>query len=224
MADSRNGAFAVILAYKLAASRGLLPGAAVFLSENHTALQAAALYFIMPFGVSLPFFVFWSEYERIKAACLILAFVTAYTLPPISFIGIINPLMASGIIFRGWGFLGILTLLILYAFCSVSRKIVYIFLFIIALFTLLPNDWYECPLPNGIMAVDTSFSKFGSGSFNFSRDFERANMVFGELRKCGIVKTDANTIVLPEIIAEGLTTQDWNCGAWKFKNYCPAKP
>ena len=43
LADSRYAAFAVILAYKLAASRGLLPGAAVFLSEDHTFLQAAAL-------------------------------------------------------------------------------------------------------------------------------------------------------------------------------------
>ena len=55
LACSRYAAFAVVLAYKLAASRGLLPGAAVFLSENHTPLQAATLYFLMPFGVSLPF-------------------------------------------------------------------------------------------------------------------------------------------------------------------------
>ena len=60
LTDSRYAAFTVILAYKLAASRGLLPGAAVFLSENHTPLQAAALYILMTFGVSLPFLIFWN--------------------------------------------------------------------------------------------------------------------------------------------------------------------
>ena len=40
LADSRYSAFAVVLAYKLLAFRGLLQGAAVFLSESHTPLQA----------------------------------------------------------------------------------------------------------------------------------------------------------------------------------------
>jgi hypothetical protein len=91
------------LAYKLAASRGLLPGAAVFLPEHHTFMEATALYFLMPLGASLPFGIFWSKDTRRKAVCLVLAFLAAYALPPISLIGIINPLMASGAIFRGWG-------------------------------------------------------------------------------------------------------------------------
>lgn len=90
MADSRYAAFAVMLAYKLAASRGLIHGAAVFLSENHTQLQAMVLYFCLSFGVALPFLVFWSRDKRRKALCFVLAFVIAYVLPPISLIGIVN--------------------------------------------------------------------------------------------------------------------------------------
>jgi apolipoprotein N-acyltransferase len=202
LADSRYAAFAVILAYKLTASRGLLPGAAVFLSENHTPEQAAILYFLMSFGASLPFLLFWSADKRRKSVCLILAFVTAYVLPPLSLIGIINPLMASGTIFRGWGFAGILAMLVIYALCAASRKTAYSFLCVIALFTVLPGaEWYEPAAPEGIVAVNTSFGKLGSGSFNFALDYERARMVFDDLRRRDAAQSNAQIIVLPETIA-----------------------
>ncbi|MDR1508908.1 MAG: hypothetical protein LBS53_04660 [Synergistaceae bacterium] len=202
LASSRYAAFTVVFAYKLAASRGLLPGAAVFLSEHHTFIEAAALYFLMPFCASLPFGVFWSENRRRKAICLVLAFLTAYVLPPFSLIGIINPLMASGTIFKGWGFTGIAIVLVIYALCAVSRKTAYSFLCVIAAFAVLPPDgWYEPLKPEGISAVDTSFGRLGSGSFSFERDYERANMVFENLRKRDIGESDAEIIVLPETIA-----------------------
>jgi hypothetical protein len=154
LADSRYTAFAVILAYKLAASRGLLPGAAVFLSENHTFAQAAALYFILPFGASLPFLIFWDGERQQKAMGIVAAFFIAYVLPPMSLIGIINPLIASGAIFRGWGFAGMGAMLGVYAACSFSRKTAYAVLCVIAAFTVLaPNHWYEPPEAKGIMAV-----------------------------------------------------------------------
>ena len=202
LADSRYAAFIVMLAYKLTASRGLLPGAAVFLSEDHTLLQAATLYFLMSFGVSLPFLIFWSEDRKKKAVCLIFAFMITYILPPISLIGIINPLMATGTIFKSYGFAGILIILAIYALCAVSIKTAYVFLCVIALFAVLPgDDWHKPIKPEGIIAFDTSFGKLGSGSFNFTQDYERANMVFSELRKHGISKIEENIIILPETIA-----------------------
>jgi hypothetical protein len=202
LASSRHSAFAVILAYKLAASRGLLPGAAVFLSEYHTFAEAAALYFLMPFGASLPFGAFWSENGNRKAICLILAFLASYILPPFSLIGIVNPLMASGTIFKGWGFAGMFIVMGIYMLCAVSRKTAFVFLCVIGIFASLPPDgWYEPPKPEGIIAVDTSFGRLGSGSFNFERDYERAKMVFGDLRTRDIGESEAEIIVLPETIA-----------------------
>jgi apolipoprotein N-acyltransferase len=217
LADSRYAAFAVVLSYKLAASRGLLYGAAVFLSESHTAMQAAVLYFLMSFSVSLPFLVFWSKERKRKALCLILAFIAAYVLPPLSLIGIINPLMASGTIFKGWGFAGIFTLMALYVLCTLSRKAACIFLCIVALFATIPGDsWYKPLSPDKIMAVDTSFGRLGSGSFNFERDYERAEMVFADLRnRIGMRQTaSAGVIVLPETIAGRLN----NTGLELWKN------
>jgi apolipoprotein N-acyltransferase len=65
----------------------------------------------------------------------------------------------------------------------------------------LPHGWYEVPAPENIMAVDTSFGRLGSGSFNFALDYERSNMVFGELRKRGTARSEAQVILLPETIA-----------------------
>jgi apolipoprotein N-acyltransferase len=207
LADSRYAAFAVILAYKLAASRGLLDGAAVFLSEHHTFVEAAALYFLMPFGASLSFGVFWSTDRKQKAICLVPAFLFAYVLPPFSLIGIINPLIASGAVFKGWGFAGIIAALGIYALCSLSRKTAYSFLCVIALFAVLqPDSWYEPLRPEGIAAADTSFGRLGSGSFNFERDYERANMVFSELKARFGGGTSADVVVLPETIAGRLNS------------------
>jgi apolipoprotein N-acyltransferase len=202
LAGSRYTAFAVILAYKLAASRGLLPGAAVFLSEDHTSAQAAALYFLLPSGASLPFMIFWDRDRRQRAMGIVAAFLFAYFLPPMSLIGIINPLMASGTVFKGWGFAGMGAMLGIYALCALSRKTAYAVLCVIAAFTVLPsNSWYEPPEAKEIMAVDTSFGRLGSGSFSFGRDYERANMVFSDLRRRNIAQSDEKIIVLPETIA-----------------------
>jgi hypothetical protein len=202
LAPDRFTAFSVILAYKLAASRGLLTGAAVFLPEDHTLAQAAMLYFLLSFGVSLPFLLFWDREPELKAIGVVTAFFLAYVLPPLSLIGVINPLMASGTIFRGWGFAGMITVLGIYSACAFSRKAAAVFLAVTAVFAVFPDrSWYEAPKPEGIIAIDTSFGRLGSGSFNFARDYERAGMVFSGLKERGVKDMDGKVIVLPETIA-----------------------
>jgi hypothetical protein len=224
LAGSRYSAFAVVLSYKLAASRGLLPGAAVFLSEDHTLAGAALLYLLMPLGASLPFGVFWSKDGKRKAICLMMAFLTAYVLPPFSLIGIINPLMASGTIFKGWGFAGMITVLGICALCAFSRKAACSFLCVIALSAAFsPDGWYEPTKPDGFMAVDTSFGRLGSGSFDFGRDYERTRMVFDDLRRRGIGESDAEIIVLPETIAGRLNNAGLELWKEEIKSLLPGK-
>lgn len=202
LASNRKAAFAVMLAYFLTVSRGLLPGAAVFLSENHTFIQAAAVYFLMPLGVSLPFLAFWSKNDKKKAICLPIAFLVAFVMPPISLIGIANPLISSGIVFRGLGYLGMGLTLFMWLLCALKREIALLALCAILGFTVFPGtDWYETPPPEGFLAIDTSFGKLGSGSYNFSEDYERAQFVFDGLRQRNLGDCDAKIIVLPETIA-----------------------
>ena len=216
LALTRYAAFAVMLAYNLAVSRGLFHGAAVFLSEIHTPAEAAMLYILMPFGVSLPFGAFWSEKKGRKAVGIVLAFLAAYVVPPVALIGIVNPLMAAGTIFKGWGFAGLAFTLVIYSACAASKRAAAWFLCVIAAFTVLPSQkWYLPQIPDGIIAIDTSFGRLGSGSFNFTRDYERANMVFADLKNR--IGWDAlpDIVVLPETIAGRLN--DVGLELWKHE-------
>ena len=65
--------------------------------------------------------------------------------------------MASGIIFRGWGFAGIFTVAAIYASCAVSKKAAYVFLCVIR-----ANDETLSPLttiPSEIWAYSDSISR-----------------------------------------------------------------
>lgn len=202
LASSRCAAFAVMLVYNLAVSRGLSSGVAVFLSENHTSTEAACLWLVMVLGVSLPFGLLWSGKPLRKAGFLVLAFLVAYVVPPLSLIGIVNPLMATGAVLKGWGFGGLLVVMAMYVICAASRLSAIFSLFVITAFTILPSrEWHATPMPEGVIVVDTSFGRLGSGSFSFARDYERANMVFAELRKRIGRDTSADVVVLPETIA-----------------------
>ena len=156
----------------------------------------------MPLGVSLPFLVFWSRRRKKKALGLILALLTSFILPPISLIGIVNPLMAAGTVFKGLGYLGMGVTLLLLVLCAFSRRIACGFLCVIAIFTALPNDdWYLSPKPEGFMTIDTSIGRLGSGSYDFADDYERIQHVFANLRRRDLKDSGTKYIVLPETIA-----------------------
>jgi len=207
LASSRLSAFCIMLAYFLSTSRDLLSGAAVFLSEHHTFIQAATLYFLMSCGVSLPFLIFWSNNRRKRALCLPLAFLFAFVIPPISLIGIVNPLMAAGTILKGFGYPGMGLVLLICVLSAISRKITLSSLCVIVAFTVLPSEsWYLAPQPYGFMGIDTSFGRLGSGSYRFSEDYERIQFIFEDLRQRDLKSTDARYVVLPETIAGRFNT------------------
>jgi apolipoprotein N-acyltransferase len=182
------------------------------------------LYFLLPFGASLPFLIFWDSDWKLKAMGIVIAFLLAYVLPPLSLIGIINPLIASGTIFKGWGVAGMIAMLAVYVFCAVSRKAAYIAICVIAIFTALSGEgWYVPPSPDGIMAIDTSFGRLGSGSFSFGRDYERANMVFSDLKKLDIAQSGAKIIVLPETVAGRLNETGMKLWSDEIQKSLPGK-
>ena len=202
LARTRTAAFMVVLVYHLAISRGLAPGARVFLSAyENTFSNGLILWFLMSLGVALPFGLFWSLKRRLKASCLFGAFLTAYFLPPIALIGVENPMMAAGCLFPGLGWYGLIFLSGLYLLCAVSRRIALIFIACILLMPALNVGGLQAPkLPEGFLSINTSFGRLGSGSFDFQNDFERINMVFQDLRSRKIREADSHYILLPETI------------------------
>ena len=202
LANNRLFAYIVVLAYHLTISRGLVPGAAVFLSETHTLADACVLWLLIGIGVSIPFIVFWSSNKYKKAPCLFLAFLFSYFLPPISLIGVVNPMIAAGCLFSGWGFFGLLAMLLIYSLCVMDRRLAWAFVVFIALTPVLGiGELKTLQKPTGFYAMNTSFGKLGSGSFSFFDDYERFQMVIRDVKKEKVWNLKEEYIILPETIA-----------------------
>lgn len=194
--------FLCLFLYNIMGARGLLPGAAVFLSRHHTWLGAFLLWFGMNFGLALPFLVVWSKSRKRRAVLLPCVFAVAYALPPASLIGIINPLCATGLILPNTSFLGLIIIFAIYALCAINRKVLLMF-FCVILSTLLIPSSVILPgrTPQGFLAIDTSFGVLASGSSDFDADFERSQTVFSHLARLDLSSMPDQYILLPETIA-----------------------
>lgn len=106
---SRWWAGAAALAYYLAASRGLPFGAGIFFAESAPMWFSWALWLVAGLVNVLPWLLLWSETPRRQAWTLPAALVLT-AVPPIGFIGWVNPMTAAGVLFPGLGFVGLLCL------------------------------------------------------------------------------------------------------------------
>ena len=218
LSNDRVSAFFAISAYHLTISRGLVLGAAVFLSETHTFIDAFILWLLMSIGVSIPFLIFWSSNKCKKILCLFLAFLFAYFLPPVSLIGVVNPIAASGCLFPGWGWYGLFAMLLIYFLCITNRSLALTFVAIIAMAPVLGIGELKNPeKPTGFYAMNTSFGKLGSGSFNFYDDYERFQMVVKDIKTMKVLGLEDEYIILPETIAGRLNESGIDLWETEFK-------
>lgn len=109
LAGSRWWAGSAALAYYLAASRGLPFGAGIFFAESAPLWFSWALWLVSGLVNALPWLLLWSETPRRQAWTLPAALVLT-AVPPIGFIGWVNPMTAAGVLFPGLGFVGLLCL------------------------------------------------------------------------------------------------------------------
>ena len=111
LASSRWWAGVIASAYYLTASRGLPFGAGIFFAESAPLWFSWALWFAAGLVNALPWFLLWSETQRRKAWTLPAALALT-ALPPVGFIGWVNPLTAAGALFPGLGFVGLACLVV----------------------------------------------------------------------------------------------------------------
>lgn len=214
LASKRASAFCVVLTYHMTISRGVIPGALVFLQETHTLVDACVLWLLLAIGVSIPFLIFWSSNKYKKTLCLLSAVIVAYFAPPVALIGVVNPIISTGCLFPGWGWYGLATMFFVYSLCVVNRKIALVFTVIVALLPIIGFVGLGTPKsPHGIYAIDTSFGRLGSGSYNFENDYERTQMVFNDIKKLKARELKEEYIVLPETIAGRLN----NTGSYLWR-------
>lgn len=120
LAGSRWWAGAVALAYYQAASRGLPFGAGIFFAESAPLWFSWALWLGAGLVNALPWLLLWSPTPR-RQAWTIPAALLLTALPPVGFIGWVNPLTAAGWWFPGLGFIGLAGLVALLVLVVLKR-------------------------------------------------------------------------------------------------------
>lgn len=120
LAGSRWWAGAVALAYYLAASRGLPFGAGIFFAESAPLWFSWALWVAAGLVNAAPWLLLWSASPRRQAWTLPAALLLT-ALPPVGFIGWVNPLTAAGWWFPGFGFFGLVGLVALFVLVVLKR-------------------------------------------------------------------------------------------------------
>jgi len=204
MASNRYTAYLVFYVYLMLASRGLIEGATIFLSETHHYLQAVALCLVKSLLGTFPFLIFWHSQPTKKSICLALAFVFTYIVPPFSLVGVANPIIAgaAALLPTGAGFLGLLVILAFILASCLSRRVLYTFSCVIVIAAALNFNVELKPIKaQDFYAVNTSLGRLASGSFNFADDFDRAMLVFSDLRHRRLSGREETFVLLPETIA-----------------------
>lgn len=154
---SRWSASFLMLGYYLGGARGLPGGTAVFFGDS-SIVFGLCCYLAAASLLTLPFAILWS---RTGAGWRFLAAVCISILPPLAFVGWLNPLAVAGAMFPGMAWIGLIIALALMYSLAV-RNVIYIVL--IGFIGLVANFIYVAPVaPAGWTGVDTHFERLGSG-------------------------------------------------------------
>lgn len=192
LTQSRWSAALLMLGYYLSGARGLPGGTAVFFGDSsawigYTCYLSACLF------LTLPFVLLWSEsgkgWRFVLAMC-------ASIVPPLAFIGWINPLAVAGALYPGMAWIGLmLTAGLMVALVEVSTE----WMLLLVSIAVIANIAASPALPPaGWSAVNTSFPKLSSGG-GISQVIDSFNRVNWLVRYADTVP--ANSVrVLPETV------------------------
>lgn len=203
LARTRWTAGAVALAYYLAASRGLPPGAGVFFDVSAPAWFGVALWIGAAAINSLLWFAVWSR-DPARRAWLAPLILVLTALPPVGFLGWTNPLTAAGVAFPGMGFVG---LAFFVGFVAAAVRASWPAVAMFAAASVVANvcavAWPTAPaapLANW-SGRDTHFPKLQSASVDILGEGQRVMFVMQLAREL----QPGQVLVLPETILPRLT-------------------
>lgn len=193
---TRTAAWLCMLAYYLAASRGLPFGAARFYGGNTPAVFSFALWAGSALALSAPWAALWGRagfWWRVPAAVALCA------APPVGLVGWANPAAAAGLYFPGLAWLGLALMLaglVALAYRPVTAALA------LGLTAIVLGQVHEPrPSPLWIDQAQTTYGGAGGAGRDFMRDYA-SNM--GAIERAATSKSEA--ILFPETIA-GLWTE-----------------
>jgi len=191
---TRLAAWLVMLAYYLAAARGLPFGAARFFGNDTPAIFSALLWFGASLALSAPWACLWARqgfYWRVPLALVLC------TVPPVGLVGWANPATAAGVFFPALGWLGLVAMVAaLAALCYWPTRVGAA----LAVAALAGAVVSSPAAPSWIQAHQTTYGGSGGAVRDFMRDYA-ANQSMIELA----VSSKAPFVLFPETVA-GLWT------------------
>ncbi len=192
--QSRWVATAVVLAYQLAGSRGLPAGAAVFFGDQAPSWYGWFLWFGAATATTAPWMILWSPHPG-RRVWLMVANLALDTVPPIGWIAWTSPLTSAGILFPGFGFMGLFSLTVtLMALCHRSAPAIFAAIAMMAI-ALMANLTSTGAAPiAGWSGVDTDFSRLQTGS-----EAELIARVLRVVQVMAVIERD-QLVVLPESV------------------------
>ena len=191
---TRLAAWLVMLAYYLAAARGLPFGAARFFGNDTPAIFSALLWFGASLALSAPWACLWARqgfYWRVPLALVLC------TVPPVGLVGWANPATAAGVFFPALGWLGLVAMVAALAALCYWPTRVGAALAVAALALAVVSS---PAAPSWIQAHQTTYGGSGGAGRDFMRDYA-ANQSMIELA----VSSKAPFVLFPETVA-GLWT------------------
>lgn len=187
---TRLAAWLVMLAYYLAAARGLPFGAARFFGSDTPAIFSALLWFGASLALSAPWACLWARqgyYWRVPLALVLC------TVPPVGLVGWANPATAAGVFFPALGWLGLVAMVAaLAALCYWPARSVAV----LAVAALAGSFVNSPAAPSWIQAHQTAYGGSGGAGRDFMRDYA-ANQAMIELA----VSSKAPFVLFPETVA-----------------------
>ena len=189
LAGSRASAAFVAAAYFLGASRGLPEGVSIFFGSD--LLLGLALWVIASLAFVGVHTACWTAQDGWHRPIQYLIANALMVLPPLGIVGWANPITAAGIVFPGWGWLGLAVGMALLMLATTKHRwpaVAIVGVFFLASVVL----WVEPENRPGWVGIDTSFS---AGREQYA-DYQQ------QVASIGLVKAadadGASFVVLPE--------------------------
>lgn len=189
LASSRVGAAVIAGAYFLGASRGLPEGVSIFFGSD--LLLGLALWLIASLAFVAVHAICWTAKDGWHAPFRYFIANVLMSLPPLGIVGWANPLTAAGIVFPGWGWLGLAMATALLMLATTKHR--WLAVAIVGVFSLGSAVlWVEPESRPGWVGINTNFS---AGREQYA-DYQQ------QVATIGLVKAaaadGARVVVLPE--------------------------
>lgn len=188
---SRTTAALFAVAYYLAASTGVIHGAAVFFGQGGGSMIIGIVLWLGAAAINAtPWAALWHRNSFLRSRTALALIILS--VPPLGLVGWASPLTAAGDLFPGFVFAGLaLTLWLIMSIADTDVTAV-----AIMLLAALAANYYFIDPSAGMQPINTHFGGVASGARDFSSDYKR-NLAAISLTS----KAKAAIIVLPETIA-----------------------